>query len=268
MKKMTGWLAIVALLIVAGAGIYFWQQGVELEPRPQPQVETPAPPPPPKAEEPTHYPLPQTEDTQAGPVPLPPLQDSDPALRDALSNLFGQAALKKFFKPSDIVRHIVVTIDNLPRKTVATRLLPTRPVDGKFLAAGRGDKLTIAPENAARYTPYVRLAEMVDAKKLVAVYVKLYPLFQNAYQDLGYPNGYFNDRLVAVIDHLLEAPEVEGPIALTQPHVLYEFADPDLQASSAGHKIMLRMGSENEERLKVKLREIRRELTSGVVPHS
>lgn len=27
-------------------------------------------------------------------------------------------------------------------------------------------------------------------------YVRLYPLFQKAYVELGYPNGYFNDRLI------------------------------------------------------------------------
>jgi len=38
--------------------------------------------------------------------------------------------------------------------------------------------------------------QLVDAKKLVSVYVHLYPLFQQAYVGLGYPDGYFNDRLV------------------------------------------------------------------------
>jgi hypothetical protein len=48
-----------------------------------------------------------------------------------------------------------------------------------------------------------------------------------------------------------------------QPHVVYRFADPDLEAASAGHKIMLRMGSENASRIKAKLREIRRALTDA-----
>ena len=261
MKKSIGWLLLVVLLGVAAIGFYVWRQGPTFQPQPAAPVETPAAPPPvTHVEPPTHYPVPESSEAET--KALPPLNDSDAVMHSALADLLGSAALKKLFNPEDLIRHIVVTIDNLPRKTVATRLLPTKPVAGKFLTVRIDDSLTIAPQNAARYTPYVRLAEMANTKKLVAAYVKLYPLFQRAYQELGYPNGYFNDRAVAVIDHLLAAPEIEGPVALKQPHVLYEFADPALEAESAGHKILIRMGSENAARVKAKLREIRHELTS------
>jgi hypothetical protein len=266
MKKTMRVLIALALLAVAAIGIYLWQQGPTFRAPPAaPPTAPPAPPPVTQAVPPTHYPLPESPDAQTE-KPLPALNDSDAVLRDTLADLFGSAALKKLFNPDDIARHIVVTIDNLPRKTAAARLLPTRPVAGKFATTKSGDTLTIAPKNAARYTPYVRLAEMVDPKKLVATYVKLYPLLQRAYQEQGYPNSYFNDRLVAVIDHLLATPDVEGPIALAQPHVLYEFADPKLEAESAGRKALLRMGSENAARIKARLRAIRHELTSGVLP--
>jgi len=98
---------------------------------------------------------------------------------------------------------------------------------------------------------------------MVAVYRRFYPLFQQAYVELGYPKGYFNDRLVEVVDHLLAAPEIDGSIALVQPRVLYQFADPELEARSAGHKILLRMGPENAAQVKAKLRAIRSELTRG-----
>jgi hypothetical protein len=97
------------------------------------------------------------------------------------------------------------------------------------------------------------------------MYSSFYPLFQAAYVELGYPKGYFNDRLVAVIDHLLAAPTVDGPLRLTQPHIVYKFADPQLESASAGHKIMLRMGSQNALVVKAKLREIRAELVRGGV---
>jgi hypothetical protein len=95
---------------------------------------------------------------------------------------------------------------------------------------------------------------------LVGIYRHYYPLFQQAYTDLGYPDGYFNNRLVEVIDHLLATPDVTGPIRLSQPGVLYEFADPSLEQLSAGQKLFLRMGSENAAALKLKLRELRREV--------
>jgi hypothetical protein len=101
----------------------------------------------------------------------------------------------------------------------------------------------------------------VDAKKTVALYVRLYPLFQQAYQELGYPKGYFNDRLVEVIDHLLAAPALPAPAALVRPKVFYLYADAELESRSAGHKILMRIGNENAARIKSKLREIRAELT-------
>ena len=270
MKKTTGSLAIVALLLIAAATYYFWQNRMTPAPRvlqplePVPPV-TALPTPTPQAD--THYPLPLNTETPPAAEQLPPLQQSDTALRNGLADLFGSQNLMKLFHMDRIVRRFVATIDNLPRKTAAARLMPTQPVDGAFRTSGSNETLVMAPDNAARYAPYVKAAEMVDTRSLVALYVKFYPLFQQAYQDLGYPNAYFNDRLVAVIDHLLEAPEVEGPIALAQPHILYTYADPALEDESAGHKIMMRMGTENEERVKAKLRDIRKQLTSGILKH-
>jgi hypothetical protein len=120
-----------------------------------------------------------------------------------------------------------------------------------------GDNLAIAADNSTRYAPVVALVHAIDSKQLVAIYIRFDPLVQQAYRDLGYPDGYFNDRLVAVIDHLLATPSVKQPIALVQPKVLYQYADPELEALSAGQKAMLRIGPENAAVVKAKLREIR-----------
>ena len=111
----------------------------------------------------------------------------------------------------------------------------------------------------------------------VRLYARLYPLFQAEYVELGYPDGYFNDRLVQVLDHLLATPEPAGPLAVQltpvegevpslQPWVRYEFADPALEAASAGQKIMLRVGAVNERRLKAQLRALRAELVRQAKP--
>jgi hypothetical protein len=97
----------------------------------------------------------------------------------------------------------------------------------------------------------------LDAQKLAASYRQHYPLFQEAYRDLGYPKGYFNDRLITAIDDLLATPEPKAPLRLVQVKVRYQFADPDLEHRSAGQKIMLRIGVENARVVKAKLREFR-----------
>lgn len=249
----------VSLLVVVAAaiGLYFWWEG-QRPPLQELEAIAPPPGPPVQAEPAIRYPVPEDKAAKAA---LPELEDSDPATLDSLTALLGKKWVADYVVPRSLVRHIVVTVDNLPRQKVAVRLLPTKSVPGAFKVATQEGKLTIDPRNAQRYLPFVRAAESMSAKDLVATYIRLYPLFQRAYEELGYPDGYFNDRLVDVIDHMLAAPELEPPVSLVQPHIVYKFADPDLEAESAGHKIMARMGGENAARTKAKLRAIRDELT-------
>ncbi len=265
MKKI-----ILALLLASGCaaiGIYFWQQGKPSAAQNSPAVDTPrlAEPeiaPEPKAAQailpapaPLHHPV--AIGMQAKAAALPALDASDATLNEALIALLGKVPVQQLLWPQEIVRRIVVTIDNLPRSATAARLLPIKKADGAFLTEGPPGSKTIAAENAKRYSRYVYLADLTDARQLVDLYAHHYPLFQRAYQELGYPDGYFNDRLIAVIDHLLATPTPSAPLALTQPHVLQEFADPALQSRSAGQKVLLRMGNANATRIKAKLSEIR-----------
>lgn len=190
-------------------------------------------------------------------TPLPAINESDAPFRDSLSGVFGRDAVSQFLAPNDVIRRMVVTIDNLPRKKVAVERRPILPTGGTFATSGSDESLTLSPNNYARYAPLVRMVEAADAKQLTALYFRYYPLFQGAYEDLGYPKGYFNDRLVVVIDDMLATPQVKGPIKLVQPRVFYEFADPALESKSAGQKLLIRMGTENAAALKAKLTEVR-----------
>ena len=160
----------------------------------------------------------------------------------------------------------MVTIDNLPRQKLAIDTIPVRGAEGAFGTTTQGQQRAIDEKNYARYAPYIRIAQAIDAKAVVAWYVRYYPLFQESYRQLGYPDGYFNDRLVVVIDHLLATPDLAQPVALTQPNVMYEYADPTLESRSAGQKLLIRSGPENEALIKTKLREIRAALTGQALP--
>jgi hypothetical protein len=111
----------------------------------------------------------------------------------------------------------------------------------------------IAAANARRYEPIVSAAAALDMPALADVYRHFYPLFQQAYRELGYPKGNFNDRLVEVIDELLDAPDPAGPVAVVAPGVMYHYVDPDLESLSAGQKILVRMGPANEKIVKAQL---------------
>jgi hypothetical protein len=156
-----------------------------------------------------------------------------------------------------------VTVDNLSQRKVAVDLRPVKATPGETRTASSGDSSAIGEANFARYVPLVRVIQGTDVKALAVVYEHLYPLFQQSYEDLGYPGKYFNDRLVQVIDHLLQTPEVPGPIPVVQPKVFFEYADPGLESRSAGQKLLIRMGPANARLIKGKLREFRAEIVKN-----
>jgi hypothetical protein len=247
-----------AAVTVAVVGFCAWQWYATRHRVPAPAVVSPAPAAPALSAAPAvSHPMPGDA---AGAAALPALADSDQLVQDSLAGVLGRDPVARFLVPQNIVRHIVVTADNLPRRKVAVELRPLRPTAGQTVTAAQGDLVTLGEANFARYTPLVRVAQSVDVKALAVVYQRLYPLFQQAYEDLGYPDKYFNDRLVEVIDHLLEAPEVPAPIALVQPKVFYEYADASLEARSAGQKLLVRMGPVNARIVKEKLKEFRAEI--------
>jgi hypothetical protein len=199
------------------------------------------------------------ESDQSGP-PLPALTESDDALAAGLLELFGQKP-PEFIYLKDIVRRVVATVDNLPRDYAAPQLLPVKTLAGLPATEMIEGNLVLSPRNAARYQIYVRAAELVPPDQLVALYARFYPLFQEQYENLGYPGKHFNDRVVEVIDHLLATPDAPEPLRVVQPRVLYEFADPKLESLSAGQKMLLRVGKANRDKLRSKLQQLREAVT-------
>jgi len=248
-------IGVAAAVVVAAAGTWYYLQSRHAPPPPPVAAQPPAPAEP--AEPPIQHPLPEGPADSEPKAPLPALADSDPAMNDALSQVLGNAVAKEYLLPENIIRHLVVTIDNLPRQKVAVQKRPIGPAGGIFVANGDELHATLDPQNFARYQPMVAVISKLDMHKVAGVYVRFYPLFQRAYQDLGYPNGYFNDRLVQVIDSLLATPQPAGPVALVRPNVMYLFADPALESRPAGQKLLIRMGPENAAAIKAKLTELR-----------
>jgi len=194
--------------------------------------------------------------------PLPKLIDSDQRVLELLQKTVGNEVLQPVLVPQHIIARIVTTIDNLTPAKLASNAVPLKPVSGKIQVKHVEDRIYLSEQNSKRYAPYITLLEKADSAELDAIYRKFYPLFQESYKDLGDPTAYFNDRLIDVIDHLLAAPEPTYPVELAQPKVFFEYVDPELEAASAGQKILLRIGPENAAKVKAKLREIRTELTA------
>ncbi len=264
--KTTSWVSVVVLVGVIAAALYFYLPDIMRQPVTDTTVAPVAPPT--EAESPPiRHPI---EQVQAPPPadaqPLPPLAESDEPALGAAQRLIGKDSIARYFYLDSLVRRVVVTVDNLPRKQVPERYRLTKPTPGRFVVREERDATFLDPNNYARYAPAVLFFESIDSRKLVGLYVRFYSLLQEEYQNLGQPGGYFNDRVVEAIDDMLAAPALHQPIQLVRPNVWYKFADPELEMRSAGQKLMIRIGPENAARVKAKLRDIRRELTGAAEP--
>jgi hypothetical protein len=235
-KWILGGIAVVA--IAAGAWYWFSHRGAP---------EAPAPVAPPVAAEPEIK----------NPIVVPDEIDPNLSATEQVSTLIGTPRFESMFVPDDFVRKVVVTVDSLARQDVAQRMNPAKPLGGSFVTTESDASVVLGAANFARYTPWIELVDSLDPAATAALYKRLYPQFQKAYEDLGNPDGYFNDRVIEVIDHLLAAPDAPATITLVRPNVFYEFADPKLESESAGRKLLLRMGPGNAASVKAKLREIR-----------
>jgi hypothetical protein len=270
-------VVLVLIAIAAAGGWWYWSQR-HVEPPPPPVAAAPempdaAPPVPPAVAIGPQNPVEALGEPDAV---LPALGDSDAQVGKALADLLGSQRVAALLNIDGFVRRVVATVDNLTRAQAPSRQWPMQPAPERFSVEGEGAHTSIGRANAARYNAFTGLAEAVDVERMAKLYARYYPLFQQAYEELGYPGRYFNDRLVAVIDHLLEAPEPTGPVAVQltevrgeftaeRPWTRYEFADPALESMSSGQKMMVRVGLANERRLKAKLRAFRTQIATGTL---
>jgi hypothetical protein len=272
------WLILVAVLAVV-TGLYLWLRDDPKPVPPGPGVPpagssvgsavpdgpagpsdgpaAAAPPDDASAPDAPKYPLPVTQPDAPTMAALPDTDESDPPVLEALHGLAARNVMAQFLNMQDFVRRFVVTVDHLPRELIPTQLSAVRRVPGALAVASEEGTITLQPENFSRYDAFVRFVETLDPAKMVAVYLRFYPLLQREYRAMGFPQGHFNDRVIEAIDDMLAAPEVTGPIRLEQPQVHHRFADPLLESLSAGRKIMIRVGPEHAARLKKVLREVR-----------
>jgi Protein of unknown function (DUF3014) len=253
------WSKVVAAIIALGGvtgGVYYFNRPASKPATPQsatpiaqPITATPA----------VKYPVPiANPEAQEEPAsPLPDLNDSDVSAIADLLTLFDHPAVAALLKPEFLIPRIVATVDNLPREKLNSHALPVKTVPGTFIVDTHDNEVLMATANSARYDAYVDAFANADTGQMLVLYQRWYPLFQQAYRDLGDPNAYFNDRLIEVIDHLLRAPDAPTAIALVKPRSTWEYADPDLQAASIGHRLLFRIGPAHAARVKSKLIELR-----------
>jgi hypothetical protein len=242
-------VAIVAgvLLALGGAGYYlFWHRN---QPAPSNvRVDTE------QAVAPSAPPKPVAEPGEN--IDLPPLEQSDPVVRQLVSQLSTHPKVAAWLTTDHLVRNFTVVVFNIANgRTPAKHLGRLRPPE-KFQVSEKGTTLWIDPRSYRRYDAYADAVAALDARGTARLYATLKPRIQDAYRELGYPDGNFDAVVERAIGELLKTPVLDGNVALASKTVAYEFADPRLQGLSSVQRQFLRMGPRNVRLVQDKLREI------------
>ena len=190
-------------------------------------------------------------------VQVAPADVGEAAVNKELARNWPLAQLRKYFNLQEQARRLVITVDNLPREHVPSQLRITRGVPELLRVQKDGETITLDPSNYERYDRIISYVEKMDARKIGRLYAKFYPLLQCTYEETGFPEERFHDRVLAALDDMMDAPRPTGPIRLVQPKVLYRFEDDHLESLSAGQKIMIRVGPDNAARLRKVLARVR-----------
>ena len=252
------WLISVLLVVGTAGALWYFLKTAD---QPAPATVTTGPVPVEVGPELPRYPMPSSVEPQRGTgqlITLPPLDDSDAYFKISLVNVFG-TDIGELLVEESLIEKFVTTVDNLTSSRISERIRPIGSVRGKFEVdvLDNDQEYILSERNYSRFDHIVTMLANADLDALFDTYRRFYPLLHEAFVRLGYPKGYLNDRVVEVIDHLLDTPYVEGPIRLVRPHVLYEFSDPELEALSSGQKMLLRIGGDHAAQVKQTLRQLR-----------
>ncbi|MFL0805408.1 MAG: DUF3014 domain-containing protein [Agarilytica sp.] len=278
MSKKVIIAVMAAVLISAGLYLLISQHLNRLSDTEQATLPIPSPTataPPKKVELIEETPAPKIANETYAPTPSPvpsetppPLNNSDEHLSSKLSALTNGPELVNLLSKEESIRKIVRAVYGLSEGRIVREYRPITSPKGLFEAYKIGQQtenteqelFRISRANDARYSPYIALFSSLNTPALITLYGFYLPTFEAAYQELGIGHGDFHSTLLKAVDVLLDAPITQDAILLIQPSVMYKFADKKLEKLPSAHKLMLRMGQENREALKLELREFKARL--------
>jgi hypothetical protein len=192
----------------------------------------------------------------AADVVVPPLDESDPLVRQLVSALSSHPTVTAWLTTDHLVRNIaIVVMDVSEGRTPSKNLKVVKPA-GVFKTAMDRTTEYIDPASYARYDGFGDAVAALDARGTARLYATLKPRLSEAYRELGDPEGDIDGAVTRAIVELLRTPAVDGRVALARKSVNYTYADPALESLSGAQRQFLRMGPRNVRLIQQKLREI------------
>lgn len=188
---------------------------------------------------------------------LPELGASDAFVREFVAGLSEHPQLASWLVTDELIYRFVRTTVSL-----AYGQGPREHVD--FLEPGEGFQvqeidglLIVDPESYRRYDLLTETVTSVSTEGTARLYRQMYPLFEEAYGELGIPDATFDDMLAQAVDNLIAADIPVGQLIVEPSRAVYAFTDAGLEARTPAEKHLIRMGPDNAGALQAKLRELR-----------
>jgi Protein of unknown function (DUF3014) len=238
------WLGVLILVVLALAGIGAWYWFAR---RAAPPPLVAAPPP---------VVQPTAEPVEPEAVDLPALTDSDTWLRDVVGQLSAHPQLGTWLLNDGLIERLVAAVANVAEgESPAAHLRFLRP-SGPFAVARRAGRLFVDPAAYHRYDTLATVIASLHVDGTAQVYRNVKPLLDEAYRNLGYPDGDFDDVAVRAVRRLLDTPVVET--AEVEGDSIYAYVDDRLEGLDEAQKHFLRLGPDNLMKVQNQVRRIAR----------
>lgn len=255
---------IVVLLLVIAGGVVLLTGIWSPKEEPAPTVTAPPPEPPPSpimtaieepAPEPSEPPPPPPEPVED---PLPRLEESDDAVRDAVGDIPLGTAGQQYLIPGNIIERSASLIYLMAQGDVPYKLLPVSRPKAAFPIRDDGTQVVTDPAGFERYDALTQWLQSLDLESLLSSLEWFIPLFKEAWSYYGEDPAAFDMAVVITLDLVIATPEIDlSEARLTRKEAVWIFEDPAIEGLAPIQKQVLRMGPENAKILKAKAAEAR-----------
>jgi Protein of unknown function (DUF3014) len=240
------WISIL-VIVAAGAGVYVWKSRQHPPGPAQADARSPSPP----AANPPRAPL----GTTAEAIDVPPLAESDPAVRQLVQLMSSHPQVLAWLATDGLVRNFTVVVGNIADgRTPAPQLSVLKP-KGPFKTRREADGMHVDPAGYARYDDLANAVASIDPQAAARVYTTLKPRLEEAHRELGSSEP-FDRTLEEAIVRLVTTPTAIDSRLEIKGAEAYRYADPSLESMTDAQKLLLRMGPANARKVQEKLKAI------------
>jgi len=254
-------LILVLLLVIAGGVVLLTGIWPPEEESTAPPVTT-APPPPPPAPVITELEEPAVEPPPPPPAPveepLPRLEESDDAVRDAVGDIPLGTAGQQYLIPGNIIERSASVVYLMAQGDVPYKLLPVSRPKAAFPISDDGTQVVTDPAGFERYDALTQWLQSLDLESILSSLEWFIPLFREAWSYYGEDPAAFDMAVVMTLDLVIAAPEVDlSEARLIRKEAVWVFEDAAIEGLAPSQKWVLRMSRENAEIVKAKATEAR-----------